>query len=49
LAVGCFDKDVMRKHGTLLTKAGCHLYVCDEIPGVTDHLEGERFETEPQE
>lgn len=49
LAVGCFDKDDLQKYGTVLTKAGGHLYIRNEIPGVTDHLEGERHETEPTE
>lgn len=48
LAVGCFDRDAVRRYGTLLTKAGSHLYICGEIARVTDHLEGERFETEPE-
>lgn len=43
-AVGCFDKADLRRYGTLLADARCHLWCADTIPGVTDHLRGEKWE-----
>ncbi|KAL7816636.1 Mss4-like protein [Trichoderma gracile] len=43
LTVGCFDAAVLARHGPLLTAARRHLFCAREVPGVTDHLEGERF------
>lgn len=43
-AVGCFDKDALKRYGTLLTRARRHLWCADTIPGVTDQLEGDRWE-----
>ncbi len=48
LAVGCFDKEDLQRHGTVLTKADGHLWCQNEIPEVTDHLKGDRFDTEPE-
>ncbi|GJN73889.1 glutathione-dependent formaldehyde-activating enzyme domain-containing protein [Purpureocillium lilacinum] len=49
LAVGCFDDDDLRKYGPLLTKEGGNLWCRNEIPGVTDHLTGEKHDTEPSD
>ncbi|CEJ81210.1 hypothetical protein VHEMI01352 [[Torrubiella] hemipterigena] len=49
LAVGCFDEQYLKEFGPLLTKEGAVLYCKNEIPGVTDHLRGDRFETVPEE
>lgn len=50
MAVECFDKEYLKKFGTVLTKAGAHLYCVNEIPEVTAHLVvGERFDTVPKE
>lgn len=44
VSVGTFDRDVLvGAHGRLVTESGCHLFCGDEVPGVTDHLAGERW------
>ncbi|KAL6893250.1 Mss4-like protein [Trichoderma evansii] len=43
LTVGCFDQPVLEKYGPLLTLAKRHFYCEREIPGVTDHLQGNRW------
>ncbi|KAH7158048.1 Mss4-like protein [Dactylonectria estremocensis] len=43
LAVGTFDKEALSQWGTLLTNAKRHLWCEDEIPGVTDHLKGDKW------
>jgi hypothetical protein len=43
LTVGCFDKPVLEKYGPLLTAAQRHLFCEREIPGVTDHLQGNKY------
>ena len=43
LTVGCFDKAALKDHGVILTDAKTHLWCNDEIPGVTDHLRGEKW------
>lgn len=47
MAVGCIDAELLRQYGTLLTKEGASLWCVDEIPGVTDHLQGDRFDRLP--
>ncbi|KAJ6439282.1 glutathione-dependent formaldehyde-activating enzyme domain-containing protein [Purpureocillium lavendulum] len=49
LAVGCFDDEDLKLFGPLLTKAGGNLWCRNEIPGVTDHLVGEKHDTEPHD
>lgn len=48
LGVGTIDKEYLKKYGPLLTSAKRHLWAADTIPGVTDHLEGERWEYDCQ-
>ena len=43
MCVGCFDKDALQQYGPVLTTAKMHLFAEAEIPGVTDHLKGERY------
>ncbi|KAF7548150.1 hypothetical protein G7Z17_g7254 [Cylindrodendrum hubeiense] len=43
LTVGAFDEEVLSRWGVLLTDAKTHLWCEDEIPGVTDHLKGEKW------
>ncbi|KAL7815859.1 Mss4-like protein [Trichoderma aethiopicum] len=43
LMVGCFDAPVLARYGPLLTAARRHLFCEREVPGVTDHLVGDRF------
>jgi hypothetical protein len=43
LTVGCIDKADLKKYGVALTTACRHLWCADEILGVTDHLEGQRW------
>ncbi|ETS03424.1 hypothetical protein M419DRAFT_7353 [Trichoderma reesei RUT C-30] len=43
LTVGCFDAPVLARYGPLLTAARRHLFCEREVPGVTDHLVGEKF------
>ena len=45
-AVGCFDKDALANYGTILTQETGNLWCCNEIPGVTDHLRGDKYDTE---
>ncbi|CAM1502147.1 Fc.00g041310.m01.CDS01 [Cosmosporella sp. VM-42] len=51
MAVGCFDKEVLKQWGELFCKAGEHLWCDDEIPGATDHLKGKkwRFDNEGED
>lgn len=44
VCVGTFDKEHLKKYGTLLTYAERHLWCIDEIQGVTSHLKGEKWE-----
>lgn len=44
MCVGTFDRDVLKRYGTVLTDVNTHLYCEDEIKGVTDHLKGERWQ-----
>lgn len=44
LCVGTFDNDALQKHGKLLTYAVRHLYCVNDIPGVTDHLPGDKYQ-----
>jgi hypothetical protein len=48
LTVGCFDEPVLSKYGPLLTAARRHLFCEREIPGVTDHLEGTKFQADDE-
>ncbi|KAM0258180.1 hypothetical protein ACHAQJ_003948 [Trichoderma viride] len=48
LTVGCFDEPVLAKYGPLLTAAKRHLFCQREIPGVTDHLEGAKFQADDE-
>ncbi|KAL7930408.1 Mss4-like protein [Trichoderma chlorosporum] len=43
LTVGGLDGPVLQKYGPLLTVARRHLFCEREVPGVTDHLAGDRF------
>ncbi|KAH6888126.1 Mss4-like protein [Thelonectria olida] len=43
VAVGTFDKEVLKRWGPVVAGARTHLWCEDEIPGVTDHLEGEKW------
>ncbi|KAK7403832.1 hypothetical protein QQX98_010378 [Neonectria punicea] len=43
MAVGTFDKEVLRRWGNVVAEANTHLWCEDEIPGVTDHLRGLRW------
>ena len=43
VCVGTFDKEVLLQYGPLLTSAKTHLYCSEEVPGVTDHLQGQRW------
>lgn len=43
MAVGTFDKDVLKRWGVLLASAHEHLWVEDAIEGVSDRLPGERW------
>lgn len=44
VCVGTFDRDVLKKYGRVLTEAQRHLFCEDEVPGVTDHLKGVRWQ-----
>ncbi|OAR01902.1 hypothetical protein LLEC1_06512 [Akanthomyces lecanii] len=43
VCVGSLDDDVLQKYGRVLTYAERHLYCVNDIPGVTDHLPGQKF------
>lgn len=49
IAVGCIDAEYLKEYGTVLTKEQASLYCRNEIPQVTDHLGGERFDTVPKD
>ncbi|KAJ4194355.1 hypothetical protein NW755_003111 [Fusarium falciforme] len=43
MSVGTLDKEVLKRWGKLLAHAEVHLWCEDEIEGVTDHLQGEKW------
>ncbi len=43
VCVGTFDAEVLRRHGTVLTDARRHLFCGEEVAGVTDHLQGDKW------
>jgi ribonuclease P/MRP protein subunit POP1 len=43
VCAGTLDKAVLREHGARLLANARHLWCADEIPGVTDHLSGDRW------
>ncbi|KAH8676966.1 Mss4-like protein [Ilyonectria robusta] len=43
MTVGTFDREVLARWGNLLTDTKTHIWCADEIPGVTDHLKGEKW------
>lgn len=49
MCVGTFDKDALRDYGHILTYAERHLFCDAEIPGVTDHLPGDRYKYDDDE
>ncbi|KAH7304951.1 Mss4-like protein [Stachybotrys elegans] len=43
LAVGCFDNKYLTKYGRVLAASQKHVWCGEEIPGVTDHLQGNKW------
>ncbi|KAJ3493092.1 hypothetical protein NLG97_g4956 [Lecanicillium saksenae] len=48
ICVGSFDDDVLQKYGKALTYAERHLFCVNDIPGVTDHLPGNKHERDDE-
>ena len=44
VCVGTLDDDALREHGRVLTYAERHLYCVNDIPGVTYHLPGTKYQ-----
>ncbi|KAJ6444095.1 ribonucleases P/MRP protein subunit [Purpureocillium lavendulum] len=49
MTVGCFDKDALSRYGKTLTYAERHLWCDAEIPGVTDHLRGDKYKFDDED